>query len=79
MRKIVTIVLLAAVLSLLLWGAFRERHPVASLAAAAETVDYDGLKFTEASTNEGVARKDGKLIDSYSLSPAALQEKDCKT
>jgi len=74
----VRLTLAGAILLLLAYALLRESHRVLPLAGEGET-RLDGTEFIEAASHDGLMRQDGTLRDVFSLTPAVLQEKDCKT
>lgn len=80
MKKYLSILLLAIVLALLIFAIFKEQHAVYSLNDE-KAVDMSGYDFTETATFDGLMlnKQNGKVYDTYSLTPEFLQEKDCPT
>jgi len=80
MKKYLSLLLLVIVLALLIFAYFKEKHVVYMLDDSEKDV-LDGYSFTETTTYDGLMlnKKDGKVYDVYSLTPAFLQEKDRPT
>lgn len=67
-----------AIVTFMIIAIFKEKIDVYSLNDGSKKI-IDGYDYTEAATYDGLMlnKKDGRLYDAYSLTPEALQLKDC--